>query len=120
MQEIIVHEVAGTPLHLDPNPGEFGELFADNDESYREYLRLLRNFSRMAWQWHDCSYCREGIHAGEWYSCEIWVEKKLNEKPHFFVTKRHDPVCPKDLRDMEEEMEREFEREDQKGEKKAA
>ncbi len=118
MHERIVHEVA-TPLQLSIADMEWGEVLADNDESYKEYTRLLRSFTRMAWQSHDCSFCKEGISPGEWYWCEVFVSHQDGKK-RFYVIKKHDPVCPKDLQDIEEEMERMQDEEERAAHREAA
>lgn len=118
MHERFVHEVA-TPLQLSIADMEWGPLPADNDESYKEYTRLLRSFTRMAWDHHDCSFCKEGISPGEWYWCEIHVSLEDGKKK-FYVIKKHDPVCPDELRDMEEQRERELDREERAAHREAA
>ena len=119
MHEGVSHEVAGRPLQLNVDEMEWGPPPADNDESYKEYTRMLRSFTRMAWEPHHCSFCNEGISSGEWYWCEIFVSKK-NGKKKFYVVKKHDPVCPKELRDMEEEMERQRDEEERAAHREAA
>ncbi len=114
MHEIILHEVA-TPLHLDIQ--SWDSPFQSNDESYKNYTRLLRSYDRLAWQHHDCSWCNDPINSGEWYEAHVYVTKQNGHKSRVWVEKRHYPECPDRLRDMEEEMRREWEKEDREREK---
>lgn len=113
MQKYVLHEVA-TPLQLDAE--DWGYRSEANDRNYREYTRFLRRYDRMAWQYHDCSYCNEPIHSGDWYEACVYVSKKPGTKSRVWVEKRHYPECPERLRDLEEEMRREWEREDRAAE----
>lgn len=110
-------------IEADWGNGLFEWLCARNDDKYKEYTRLLRSYDRIAWQHHDCSYCKEPISSGDWYDACVYVSKKLREKSRVWVEKRHYPECPERLRDFEEEMRREWEKEDrakEKATKKAA
>ncbi len=124
MQEIILCEV-GKPLHLDVESISdwgnelFGLLYSSNDDKYKEYTRLLRRYDRMAWQHHDCSYCKEPISSGDWYEAYVYVSKSPEKKSCVWVEKRHYPECPERLRDYEEEMRREWEKEDRAREESA-
>ncbi len=123
---LVLHEVA-TPLQIDVS--DWGVPHAVNDLTYREYRRFLRSYDRMAWQYHDCSWCKEPISPGDWYEAHVYVchpgkcipgQKK---RRRLEVEKHHYPLCPGELEDREAEMRREWAREDaekRKAERKAA
>lgn len=113
MQKYVLHEVA-TPLQLDAE--DWGSPYPANGENYREYTRQFRTYDRMAWQYHECSWCKDPISPGDWYEAYVYVSKKPGTKSRVWVEKRHYPICPEDLRDREEEMRREWEREDRAAE----
>lgn len=119
MSDGVTHEVAGRPLQLSFLDMEWGGPVPENDQHYKQYCRLLRSFTRMAWQSHTCSFCDEGISPGEWYWCEVWVSIEDGKK-RLYVFKKHDPVCPRELRDEEEMVRRENEREERAARRKAA
>ncbi len=98
---------------------EDDRFYADNDDNYRRYERVLRSYCRMAWFYHRCDYCRESINPGDFYQAWVHVShppKKVpgkRRKRRLWVEKKHDPECPDELRRMEEEMYQQWEREDQ-------
>lgn len=119
MCEGITHEVA-SPLQLfDLEKLGFGKFLGTNDDSYKGYCRLLRSYSRVAWQHHDCDFCDEPISPGDMYDGWVHVEVESGRK-RFYVVRKHYPECPKDLRNMEEEMYCEWEREERRNHREAA
>ena len=118
MHERIVHEVA-TPLQLDLDEMEWGPQ-SDNDDTYKEYCRLLGSSAQIAWYTHECSYCKELIHSGEWYERIVYLVKELGKKKQVLVVKKHDPECPRDLYEMEANMERERDEEERAAHREAA
>lgn len=108
----VTHEVAA-PLQLNMDPF-LGEVASGNDDTYREYHRLLRTYFRIAWQHHDCSYCKGWISPGDMYDGSVYVVMKLGEKKRLIVEKKHYPMCPDELTDLEEEVRRRDEQEERK------
>lgn len=119
MQKIVLHEVAKL-LQYDP---EEVPLLADNDDSYKRYVRVLRSFDRMAWTQHDCWWCDKAINPGDWYDASVYTARPavfreiLGRKVSFWVEKRHYPECPDQLLDHEAEARREWDRRDQEKKK---
>ncbi len=112
MQKTVLHEVA-IPLQLDTESWLYPS--STNGENYRKYTLFLRSYNRMAWSYHECSYCNDPIHSGDWYEACVWLSVD-GKKRKLWVEKRHYPECPDRLRDMEEEMRREWERRDREAE----
>jgi hypothetical protein len=108
MQKNLLHEVA-TPLQLDP--GSWGFPLAENNESYKEYTRLLRTYDRTAWSDHVCSRCDKSIMGGDWYKAYVYVSKGPGKKSRVWVEKHHYPDCPDQRKYDEEEMRHEWKKE---------
>lgn len=96
---------------------ESSRLYADNDDTYRRYERVLRSYYRMAWHQHDCSHCDVPISSGDMYQAYVCISHPPRliggRYRRLWVEKHHYPECPDRLRDFEEEMRRQWEQEDE-------
>lgn len=102
---------------MSPDPTEWRVHYAENDASYRKTKRLLRKYSRVAWQSHTCSRCNTDIRWGDYYDAEVWLHTGVGagRKKNRIVTHKYhlDPMCP-DMKEFEDEMLYEAELEDER------